>query len=158
MVINMLLLVAAYFFMEFVAWSSHKYVMHGFLWKWHADHHRKDHMQGMPKHTVDKTFEKNDLFFIIYALPGVVLMIIGFALAYHPFVFISIGITLYGLTYFVIHDIIIHNRIALFKNASKNHFVKAIINAHTAHHKPKNKKDFNNYGLLFFPHRYFKEK
>ena len=25
--------------MEFVAWSSHKYIMHGFGWAWHRDHH-----------------------------------------------------------------------------------------------------------------------
>ena len=26
-------------FMEFVAWATHKYVMHGFLWYLHEDHH-----------------------------------------------------------------------------------------------------------------------
>ena len=25
--------------MEFMAWFTHKYVMHGFLWDWHEDHH-----------------------------------------------------------------------------------------------------------------------
>jgi hypothetical protein len=25
--------------MEFVAWASHKYIMHGFGWAWHRDHH-----------------------------------------------------------------------------------------------------------------------
>ena len=29
-------------FMEFVAWFSHKYIMHGFLWSLHKDHHIKD--------------------------------------------------------------------------------------------------------------------
>jgi len=154
---NILLLVVAFLFMEFVAWGSHKYVMHGFLWKWHVDHHRKDHMQSMPLQTEDKHFEKNDLFFIIYALPAIVLMIVGFSFAYQFLIFISIGITLYGITYFIIHDIIIHNRVKfLFKSAKHSRFIHAIINAHTAHHKPKNKKDFNNYGLLVFPIRYFK--
>ena len=37
--------------MEFVAWFSHKYIMHGFLWSWHKDHHKKDH---------DSWFQKND--------------------------------------------------------------------------------------------------
>ena len=34
---------ATFFFMEFMAWFSHKYIMHGFLWVLHADHHKKDH-------------------------------------------------------------------------------------------------------------------
>src|SRR3546814_15263347 len=25
--------------MEGVAWASHKYIMHGFGWAWHRDHH-----------------------------------------------------------------------------------------------------------------------
>ena len=31
--------------MEFMAWFTHKYVMHGFLWNLHRDHHHKDHNQ-----------------------------------------------------------------------------------------------------------------
>ena len=27
--------------MECMAWFSHKYIMHGFLWKLHKDHHQK---------------------------------------------------------------------------------------------------------------------
>ena len=45
--------------MEFMAWFSHKYIMHGFLWAIHKDHHIKDHKSW---------FERNDLFFIFYAL------------------------------------------------------------------------------------------
>jgi beta-carotene 3-hydroxylase len=155
--VNIALLILAYFFMEFVAWSNHKYVMHGFLWKWHKDHHRKDNMQGLPQKTEDKRFEKNDLFFLIYAIPALLLMIIGFSIHYLPIVFLGIGITLYGFTYFVIHDIIIHNRIKTSFSINKhNFFVEALIKAHTAHHKPKIKDDFSNFGLLFFPFRFFK--
>jgi beta-carotene 3-hydroxylase len=155
--VNITLVVLAYFFMEFVAWSNHKYVMHGFLWKWHRDHHRKDKIQGLPQKTENKRFEKNDLFFLVYAVPAIVLMIIGFSIQYLPFVFISIGITLYGFTYFAIHDIIIHNRIKIaFLNKKHNFFIEAILRAHTAHHKPKSKDDFNNFGLLIFPRRFFK--
>ncbi|NDP22146.1 MAG: hypothetical protein GZ091_13855 [Paludibacter sp.] len=155
--IDISLLALAYFFMEFVAWSNHNYVMHGFLWKWHKDHHRKDNLQGLPKKTEDQRFEKNDLFFLVYAIPAIVLLIVGFSMHYLPMVFIGIGITLYGFTYFAIHDIIIHHRIKIsFLNKKHNYFIQAIIRAHTAHHKPKNKKDFNNYGLLIFSPRYFK--
>jgi beta-carotene 3-hydroxylase len=156
--INILLLITAYFFMEFVAWSNHKYVMHGFLWKWHKDHHRKDHQSSLPLKTEDKRFEKNDLFFLVYAIPAILLMIVGFSFNYLSLVFISIGITLYGLTYFIIHDIIIHKRLNIpFLNNSRNRFIRAIIKAHTAHHWPKSKSDFHNFGLLIFPIRFFKK-
>ncbi len=155
--IDISLLALAYFFMEFVAWSNHNYVMHGFLWKWHKDHHRKDNLQGLPLKTEDKHFEKNDLFFLVYAVLAILLLIIGFSINYLPMVYIGIGITLYGFTYFAIHDIIIHHRIKIsFLNKKNNYYIQAIIRAHTAHHKPKNKKDFNNYGLLIFSPQYFK--
>ncbi len=31
-VVYFLLVLLAFFFMEFMAWFTHKYVMHGFLW------------------------------------------------------------------------------------------------------------------------------
>ncbi|WP_139180948.1 sterol desaturase family protein [Williamwhitmania taraxaci] len=143
--------------MEFVAWSNHKYVMHGFLWNWHIDHHRKDNLQGLPLNTEDKLLEKNDLFFLVYAIPAIILMIVGFSIQSMPMVFVSVGITLYGFTYFAIHDIIIHNRIKIsFLQGKHNFFIEAVIKAHTAHHKPKNKQDFNNYGLLVFPLKFLK--
>ena len=38
-----LVFILTFSMMEFMAWFTHKYVMHGFLWKLHADHHKKDH-------------------------------------------------------------------------------------------------------------------
>ena len=40
--------------MEFMAWFTHKYIMHGFLWSLHKDHHHKDH---------GSWWERNDAFF-----------------------------------------------------------------------------------------------
>jgi len=37
-----LIVLGAFLFMEFVAWFTHKYVMHGFLWVLHKDHHHRD--------------------------------------------------------------------------------------------------------------------
>ena len=62
---------STFFAMEFVAWFSHKYIMHGFLWVWHKDHHKKEH---------DSWFEMNDLFFVVYAL-----MSFGFVVLYNEF-------------------------------------------------------------------------
>jgi len=95
--INILLLILAYFFMEFVAWSNHKYIMHGFLWKWHKDHHRKDHQHTLPEKTEDKRFEKNDLFFLIYAIPAILLMIIGFSFQLLPLLYMVSPILLFTI-------------------------------------------------------------
>ena len=46
-----------FLFMEWVAWFLHKYVMHGFGWYLHEDHHRAS--KGR--------FEKNDLFAVIFS-------------------------------------------------------------------------------------------
>ncbi len=68
MIINILTTVITFFFMEFVAWFTHKYIMHGFLWVLHEDHHKKDH---------SSFFEKNDAFFLIFAGPSMLLMYLG---------------------------------------------------------------------------------
>ena len=35
LIINISITIATFLFMEFVAWFTHKYVMHGFLWEIH---------------------------------------------------------------------------------------------------------------------------
>jgi beta-carotene 3-hydroxylase len=135
--------------MEFVAWFSHKYIMHGFLWSWHKDHHIKPEKEK-------SLFEKNDLFFLIYALPAMILIITGLFLNYYYFIAIGAGITLYGFTYFMIHDVMIHHRIPISLKIN-NWYFSALVRAHHAHHYGKNTKDFKNYGLLIFPLRFFNE-
>jgi len=148
--------IAAYFFMEFVAWSNHKYVMHGFLWKWHKDHHVNDHKKQLNEIGRKKASEKNDRFFVVYALPAIVLFMVGLELQIYPLVSAAVGITAYGFTYFMIHDVIIHERLNIpFLRNSKNPYIRAIISAHLAHHRPKSANDFNNYGLLIFSKKYF---
>lgn len=143
-----LLIVVSFLFMEFVAWSNHKYVMHGFLWSLHKDHHLTD-IAGKP------VLQKNDFFFLIYAIPAIILLITGFLKANPYLLSIGGGITLYGLTYFLIHDVVIHQRLPLLRNPS-NAYIKAVIKAHAAHHRPKNPDDFRNFGLLIFPARFFR--
>ena len=62
--------ISTFLFMEFIAWSVHKYIMHGFLWSLHKDHHQVDK---------DKVFQKNDYFFLIFAIPSIILIFIGFS-------------------------------------------------------------------------------
>ena len=142
-----LLILLSFLFMEFVAWSNHKYVMHGFLWSLHRDHH-------IGTNASKPGFQKNDLFFLIYATPAIILIIAGLSAMNFNLIAIGAGITLYGITYFAIHDVVIHHRLPIFKNP-ENKYIKAIIRAHEAHHKPASPKDFRNYGLLVFPGRFF---
>lgn len=148
MILTLILIFAASFaFMEFVAWSNHKYVMHGFLWSLHKDHHLTG-IAGKP------VLQKNDLFFLIYAIPAIILIIWGLSAGNPYMISAGAGITLYGFTYFIFHDVVYHKRLPLFKNP-QNGYIKAIIKAHDAHHRPKNRTDFNNFGLLVFNKRYF---
>ena len=59
-----LVLLATFCVMEGITWLTHKYVMHGFLWYLHKDHHQVE--PGF--------FEKNDTFFIIFAVPSILLI------------------------------------------------------------------------------------
>lgn len=158
--IYILIGIAAFCFMEFVAWSNHKYLMYCRICKWNKDHHRRDGKQAkMPLNTKSKQFEKNDRFFIMYATPALILMIAGFAFQYPSLVIIRIGITFYGMTCFLIHGVIIHQRLALsFLTENENRYIKAIRTVHLAHHCPKAKTNFHNYRLLIFPSRFFKDK
>jgi beta-carotene 3-hydroxylase len=130
--------------MEFMAWFTHKFVMHGFLWYLHKDHHQPE--PGF--------FEKNDAFFLIFAVPSAYCFITG--IMYHDFrLFIGIGIALYGLAYFLIHDIIIHQRFKIFRKWNNN-YVKGIRRAHKIHHKYLGKEDGENFGMLIVQLKYFK--
>lgn len=147
--IHFILIAAAYLFMEFVAWFTHKYIMHKIGWYFHKDHHFKP-----DTHT--SFFEKNDVFFLVFALPAMVLIMIGFLFQKYFALDLGIGITLYGLTYFIIHEIVIHQRLPVTKKI-KGRYINALIKAHQAHHHPKSAKEFNCFGLLIFPSKYFKQ-
>jgi len=85
-----LITIAAVLAMEFIAWLAHKYLMHGFLWIWHEDHHKP--------HTVLGFFQKNDLFFLVFAVPSASSYILGSVYSeLFPLFFVGIGISIYGL-------------------------------------------------------------
>ncbi len=142
--INILVVLATFCFMEFVAWCTHKYLMHGILWYLHKDHHQKE--PGF--------FERNDAFFLIFAIPSAYCYMTG--IMNHDFrLFIGIGISIYGLAYFLVHDIIIHQRFKWLRDWD-NQYVKAIRRAHKMHHKHLEKHDGESFGMLLVPLKYFK--
>ena len=62
----------------------------------------------------------------------------------------------YGATYFIVHDIFIHQRFKLFRNAN-NWYAKGVRRAHKMHHKHLGKDEGECFGMLIVPFKYFKK-
>ncbi|MDO8997738.1 sterol desaturase family protein [Sediminibacterium sp.] len=130
--------------MEGITWLTHRYVMHGFLWYLHEDHHQKG--PGF--------WEKNDAFFVIFAIPSWLCIMLGSMNQNYWAVSIGAGIALYGFAYFLVHEIIIHQRIKLFTR-SNNRYIRAIRWAHKMHHKHLHKEEGESFGMLIVAKKYW---
>ena len=139
-------LIATFLITEFTAWFNHKYIMHGPLWVLHKDHHKKDHKSW---------FERNDVFFIFYAVVSMIFVVLWSDFNFFFGLPIAIGIFLYGLTYFLVHDIFIHQRFKIFRNID-NKYARGIRRAHKIHHKNIKKDGGECFGMLIVPMKYFK--
>jgi len=144
--VSFLIFAGVFLFMECVTWCTHKFVMHGFLWYLHADHHQ-------PKYA--HIFERNDVFFVIFAIPSILLFYFGADAGFDYKFFIGLGIFAYGMSYFFVHDILIHQRFKLFKN-TKNKYLAGLRKAHKVHHKHLGKEEGECFGMLFVPFKYYK--
>ncbi len=136
-----------YLLMEVATWLIHKYVMHGFLWYLHADHHQ-------PKY--QNVFEKNDAFFVIGAIPSITLFYFGVNPELNYKFFIGLGVLGYGITYFMVHDVLIHQRFKWFKH-TKSEYLLGLRKAHKIHHKHLGKEDGECFGMLNVPKKYFRK-
>ncbi|TDD97329.1 sterol desaturase family protein [Flavobacterium cellulosilyticum] len=141
-----LIFIVTFLIMECVTWCTHKYLMHGLMWYFHLDHHQ-------PKYAA--VFERNDVFFVIFATPSILLFYFGSEAGFDYKFYIGLGILAYGLAYFFVHDIIIHQRFKWFKN-TKNKYLIGLRKAHKMHHKHLGKEDGECFGMLFVPFKYFK--
>lgn len=139
----LLIMTGAFFFMEFMAWFTHKYIMHGILWSLHKDHHIRD----------GRLFEWNDLFAVFFSIPSIVLIWFGYPEYDYRF-WMGIGILAYGIAYFLFHDVYVHQRIPVLSNYS-NRYLRATVKAHREHHTPH---AHYNYGFLVAPIRYYVEE
>ncbi|ACP37281.1 fatty acid hydroxylase [Sulfolobus islandicus M.14.25] len=120
--------------MEFVARLMHKYLMHGILWFIHEDHHREKQTE----------FEKNDLFGILFAIIAIFLFFFGIDGNYIA-LSVAIGMASYGVAYFFIHDMIIHDRHLHLRSWGLKHGpFRDLILAHDIHHE----EGEGNWGFL----------
>jgi beta-carotene 3-hydroxylase len=131
--------------MEVVAWLAHKYVMHGFLWALHKDHHTG----------AEGFFQKNDWFFLIFAIPSWLCIMLGMMYGYPFPVWVGAGIAVYGAAYFFVHELFIHQRVKVLSK-TQNPYLLAIRRAHKTHHKSLVKEGGECFGMLFVPMRFFK--
>ncbi|MBT9146143.1 MAG: hypothetical protein DDT42_02025 [candidate division WS2 bacterium] len=142
--INLIIIVATFLFMEGVAWFTHKYVMHGFLWVWHKSHHSP--YAGI--------FERNDLFGVVFALPAIACCVAGLEIESWRFLFyVGLGITGYGIFYVMFHDILVHRRVK-HQIRPQNPYLKRMIRAHKIHHKVSTKEGAEAFGFLYAPIKY----
>jgi beta-carotene 3-hydroxylase len=139
-----LIAIATFLFWEFVAWFSHKFIMHGILWTWHKSHHSVH----------DHALEKNDLFALVFSIPSVGLFYHFSVEQFNPYMLaVATGIFLYGVFYLVFHDIIVHQRIR-WRPARKSRYLQRMINAHYIHHKKHTKDGCEAFGFLYAPEKY----
>lgn len=119
-----LLAVAVAFVMEPVAASVHRWLGHGPLWFLHRDHHEPG----------PGRWERNDLIPLGFAA----LSMVAFALALsrphlRPLVWVAIGVTGYGISYALVHDVYIHRRIPLLPR--RIGWLEPLRRAHLEHHR-----------------------
>jgi beta-carotene 3-hydroxylase len=120
--------------------------MHGLMWYFHEDHHQPRYQNW---------FERNDVFFIIFALPSIALFYFGLEGGLNYRFFIGLGILFYGMAYFLVHDVLIHRRFKWF-NKTNSKYLIGLRKAHKVHHKHLGKEDGECFGMLFVPFKYFK--
>ena len=133
-----LIVIVAFVGMEFAAWATHKYLMHGPLWFLHEDHHV---ITGKP-------LQKNDSFALIFAIPSASGFIFGSIYQNDILFFSGLGILLYGIAYLFVHDIFIHRRIKIFTKP-KNSYLRAVLYEHRKHHANEQKENGEFFGMLF---------
>ena len=142
MIWALLILATSFLAMEGVAWGAHKYIMHGWGWGWHRDHHERH----------DGFFEKNDL----YAIVGAAISIGAFAAgspwvmgahAWWPGTWIGLGVLLYGIVYTLIHDGLVHQR--WFHYVPRGGYAKRLVQAHWLHHACVGREGGVSFGFVF---------
>ena len=126
--------------MEGVAYSVHRWIMHGRLgWGWHESHHEERH----------GWFEKNDLYALVFAGLSILLFMLG-SRGWLWLWWIGLGMTVYGLLYFVVHVGLVHQRWP-FRFVPKRGYLRRLYQAHRLHHAVKGRDDCVSFGFAYAP-------
>lgn len=143
----LILTVLGFAVMEAFSYIVHRFLFHGILWKIHVTHHTP---RRFP-------FESNDIFSIIFAAVSICLMIFAERPLSDSVSFpIGFGIALYGVFYFIIHDLLTHRRFLPFN--SRNKLFLTVRAAHQRHHQTAEKKGIEPFGLFVFDYGKFQKR
>lgn len=125
--------------MEGVAWSTHRWVMHGPLWCLHRSHHE-------PR--VGR-FELNDLFALVFASLAIALFWNGMRPGWPGQVawWAGAGVTTYGAFYALVHDGLVHRRWPMPRVARRG-YLQRLVQAHRLHHAVKSRDGAVSFGFL----------
>ena len=127
--------------MEAFTWAFHRYVMHGPGWGWHKSHHEPGH-EGV---------EQNDWFAVTFAVPAIAAIAAGwFVPGYELMLPIGAGIALYGVLYFLIHDVVTHGRLGRVSRP-KTGYIARLVEAHHLHHVTRGRDGGVAFGFLYVP-------
>ena len=136
---TLMLVIAAFLGMEVFAWYAHKYIMHGWGWRWHKSHHEP----------TEGVFEKNDLYVVVFSLVVVGMFAVG-DLYWKPLMAIASGFTLYGIVYSLFHDGMVHQRWPI-RWQPKSGYLKRLVQAHRMHHAVRTREGAVSFGFLYAP-------
>ena len=125
--------------MEAVAWSSHRWLMHGPLWILHRSHH-------LPRRGI---FEANDAFGLFFSAVSIAALARG--VSGHPFLLgLGAGMALYGLAYLLFHDMLAHGRFGRLP-VPRNAYLRRLLRAHRLHHAHAGRTGATRFGFLWAP-------
>jgi beta-carotene 3-hydroxylase len=139
LIIDLAIVLATVIGMEVFAALVHRHVMHGRLgWRLHRDHHEPD----------DGWFERNDIYAIGFA--GIVVALFVAGARTWPLTQIALGMSLYGVLYFVVHDGLVHKRWP-FRHVPRKGYLRRLYQAHRLHHATKGRTGAVSFGFLYAP-------
>lgn len=128
------LLLTAFILMEPVTYLAHRFIFHGFGYGLHESHH----------YPPGRMFEENDVYPLCSAILTMSVIAIGvFVPGCAALIPIGFGMTVYGVIYFFIHDLVIHRRMPWLK------VERARFRWHTLAHRVHHLYGGEPYGLLF---------
>ena len=120
--------VLAFLVMEPVTYAAHRWLMHGLADRLHRSHHVN------AARAVAARIEANDVFPVAFAAVVLAALAAGFNVAgLSMLVPACIGVTAYGAVYFLVHDVYVHRRVALF--AAQPRWLEYLAAEHRRHHR-----------------------
>jgi len=138
-----LLICGGFFFIEILSYFMHKYLQHGVLWFLHKDHHI--YKKGR--------FQKNDVFTIFFSTITILLLAFGFLHRFDYKFWFGLGIFLYGMGFFLYHDMVVHRRIKI-KYKPKSKYLKRVVHSHRMHHQKSTATDGISFGFFIVGKKY----